>query len=126
MANYFKDNLKYLRKEKGLSKNKLGQMAGVNQTTIGRWENGEISPTIDSVIDLMNALNISINELGNFLGKDLSKTKNQPSLSHSEEIKKALINKGVLNQNDDISESELEHLIDLAIANRDYLINKKD
>lgn len=72
MANYFKDNLKYIREKKKLSKNKLGELTGVNQSTIGRWESGEITPTIDSVIDLMEALQIPINYLGSFLGKDLS------------------------------------------------------
>ncbi len=71
MANYFRKNLRYLREKKGLSKNKLGELTGVNQTTIGRWESGEISPTIDNVIDLMSALNIPIDQLGFFLGKDL-------------------------------------------------------
>lgn len=71
MANYFKSNLKYFREKKELSKNKLGELTGVNQTTIGRWENGDITPTIDNVIDVMNALNIPIDFLGDFLGKDL-------------------------------------------------------
>ena len=71
MANYFNSNLKFIREQKGLSKNKLGEMTGVNQSTIGRWETGEIKPTIDNVVDLMNALGMPIDELGEFLGKDL-------------------------------------------------------
>ena len=71
MANFFKDNLKYIREKKELSKNKLGELTGVNQTTIGRWESGEITPTIDNVIDVMKALNVPLENLGEFLGKDL-------------------------------------------------------
>ena len=71
MANHFKDNLKYIREQRGLSKNRLGELAGVNQSTIGRWESGEMAPTIDNVIDLMNALHIPIYELGNFLENEL-------------------------------------------------------
>lgn len=39
MANFFPENLKKIREHKGLSQNKLGELFGVNQTTIARWEN---------------------------------------------------------------------------------------
>lgn len=68
MSNYFASNLKKIREKRGLSQNKLGKMAGVNQTTIARWENKEIAPSIDNVEDLANALNIPLPDL---LGKDL-------------------------------------------------------
>ena len=68
MANYFSTNLKKIREKKGLSQNKLGNMVGVNQTTIARWENKEIAPSIDNVEELANALNIPLPDL---LGKDL-------------------------------------------------------
>lgn len=68
MANFFASNLKKIREERGLSQNKLGTLAGVNQTTIARWENKEIAPSIDNVEDLANALNIPLPDL---LGKDL-------------------------------------------------------
>lgn len=68
MANYFASNLKKIREQRGLSQNKLGTLAGVNQTTIARWENKEIAPSIDNVEDLANALNIPLPDL---LGKDL-------------------------------------------------------
>ncbi len=71
MSNYFKSNLKFLREKKGLSQTKLAKKIGVNQTTIGRWESGEITPTVDNVVDLLKALNIPIESLGEFLGKDL-------------------------------------------------------
>ena len=69
MGNYFSKNLKYLREKKDISKNKLGEMVGVNQTTIGRWESNEITPSIDNVEEVAKALNI---ELPDLLIKDLS------------------------------------------------------
>lgn len=106
MANYFKRNLKYLREKKGLSKNKLGELTGVNQTTIGRWENGEISPTIDNVIDLMNALNVPINELGTFLGTDLQTNENVLTSSETDG-KRILKEKGIMDENDNINIEKL-------------------
>ena len=66
----FSKNLKYLREKYKLSQNKLSEIANVNQTTIARWENEEISPSLDNIIDVANALNISV---ANITGKDIEK-----------------------------------------------------
>jgi len=68
MENYFSKNLKYLRENRNLSQNKLGELTGVNQTTIARWEAEEISPSIDNVVEIAKFLNVTLPEL---LGKDL-------------------------------------------------------
>lgn len=69
MGNLFSKNLKFLREKKGMSKNKLGEMVGVNQTTIGRWESEEITPSIDNVEEVAKVLNVGLPDL---LIKDLS------------------------------------------------------
>ena len=69
MSNLFSKNLKYLRERKHISKSKLGELVGVNQSTIGRWENGEITPSIDNVEEVAKALHIDLPDL---LIKDLS------------------------------------------------------
>ena len=68
MTNYFADNLKYLRSKKNISQNRLAEMSHVNQTTINRWEAKEMSPSLDNVNDVANALNVSVSDL---LGTDL-------------------------------------------------------
>ena len=62
-TNIFIENLKYLREKKELSQEKLGKLAGINQTTIARWENGKVAPTLDNIYDLANALGIQIADL---------------------------------------------------------------
>jgi len=74
MGNYFSKNLKYLREQKDISKNKLSEMVGVNQTTIGRWETNEINPSIDNVEEVAKALNV---ELPDLLIKDLTIEENK-------------------------------------------------
>lgn len=66
---FFSKNLKYLREQKKLSQNKLAELSNVNQTTIARWENEEISPSLDNVYDVAKVLDVSIAEL---TGKDLT------------------------------------------------------
>lgn len=69
----FSKNLKFLREKKKLSQNKLAELANVNQTTIARWENEEISPSLDNILDVADALNISV---ANLTGVDLEKKEN--------------------------------------------------
>lgn len=68
MGNYFSKNLKYIREEKNISKTKLGELVGVNQSTIGRWETEEIKPSIDNVEEVAKALNVPLPDI---LIKDL-------------------------------------------------------
>lgn len=68
MSNQFAKNLKFIREAKGMSKTRLGEMVGVNQTTIGRWETEEIKPSIDNVEEVAKVLNVPLPDL---LIKDL-------------------------------------------------------
>ena len=66
---YFSKNLKFLREQRKLSQNKLAELSNVNQTTIARWESEEISPSLDTIYDVANVLNVSIADL---TGRDLT------------------------------------------------------
>lgn len=68
MVVYFARNIKYLRAKKGLSQNKLAQLANVNQSTIKRWEEDSISPSIDNVNSIAKVFNLPISDL---IEKDL-------------------------------------------------------
>ena len=63
MTNYFSKNLKFVREKMKISRNKLSQMIGVNQTTISRWEMAEMTPSIDNVEKVAEALNIYLPDL---------------------------------------------------------------
>ena len=120
MKNYFSTNLKYLRKKNNMTKSKLGELVGVNQTTIGRWESNIITPSIDNVVDVLNAFKIPISELGTFLGTDMkNNTSHEPT---DDDFKKILRSKGIDDNN--ITEEDAKKLIDFAIANKDFVIKK--
>lgn len=122
MKNYFSSNLKYLREKNKMSKSKLGELVGVNQSTIGRWENNIITPSIDNVVDVLNAFKIPLTELGTFLGTDL-KT-NTSYNQTTEDYKKILKEKGLMDEN--MTEEDAKKLIDFAIANKDFIIKKNE
>jgi transcriptional regulator with XRE-family HTH domain len=52
-----------LRKEKKLSQNELGKRAGTSGDLIGRYERDEVKPSIEVIIKIADALNVSIDYL---------------------------------------------------------------
>ena len=55
--------LQATRKQKKLSQAALGKLAGTSGDVIGRYERGDIKPSIDAVVKLAEVLNISIDYL---------------------------------------------------------------
>ena len=61
------------RKRKGLTQEQLGNILGVSNKTISRWENGNYMPDLSLLIPLSETLDISLNELLN--GKHITEDK---------------------------------------------------
>ena len=57
-------NLKKLRKQKGLSQDRLSKLADVSYNTVIKLESGGITnPTIETLQKLAKALDVSVDEL---------------------------------------------------------------
>ncbi|MBQ6875301.1 MAG: helix-turn-helix transcriptional regulator [Lachnospiraceae bacterium] len=63
----FSKRLKELRKKNGFTQQQLGDMVGVTKVSICCYENGTRTPTLDTLVDLANCLNI---DLPYFLGAE--------------------------------------------------------
>lgn len=63
MENAFKDNLKYLRQERGIGQVKLAHDLGVGKGTISLWENGLREPSMSSLIAIASYFGVSIDYL---------------------------------------------------------------
>jgi transcriptional regulator with XRE-family HTH domain len=59
----FGDNMMLLRKKKRLSQAALGKVIGTSGDVIGRYERGDIKPSIDVVIKIADALEVSVDYL---------------------------------------------------------------
>ena len=57
------DVLRQLMNERGLSQQRLAEMLGVNQTTVGQWLLGRKKPGYDSILMLYEKFGIQPNEL---------------------------------------------------------------
>ena len=63
MINIFCERFKALRKEKGLSTAALGKALNVNDSTITRWENGVIIPSILHLRNIATFFDVSADYL---------------------------------------------------------------
>ena len=55
--------LKEARREKGWSQQELAERAGLERKTVNRIENKHYSPSIDTLVSLSNALDVSVQAL---------------------------------------------------------------
>lgn len=62
----FGKHLQNLRKQKNLSLRKLAQKCEVDFADIKRYENGQINPTLLTVLELSRGLEVSVVELMSF------------------------------------------------------------
>lgn len=57
------EHISVLRKKKKLAQNELGKRAGTSGDLIGRYERNEVNPSIEVVIKIADALEVSIDFL---------------------------------------------------------------
>lgn len=57
------DNVRALRKAQGWTQEQLGEQAEMSYKALGEIERGEVSPSLNSLLKIANALQIQISEL---------------------------------------------------------------
>jgi transcriptional regulator with XRE-family HTH domain len=57
------ERLRQLRKEAGWSQAELGDKIGTDSQRVSRYETGKITPSLDAIVRIAEALNISIDHL---------------------------------------------------------------
>ena len=93
IAKIIGQRIRNYRTQKGLSQEKLAELAGCHPTYIGQLERGEKNATLESVEKIASAMDISLSELFDKLGKsggdniaakcyDLVASKNEAEQKH--------------------------------------------
>ena len=59
----FGDNLKLIRKNKGMSQEELAEKVNVTRQSVSKWENGEAYPEMNNILELCKIFNCKINDL---------------------------------------------------------------
>lgn len=102
------DNVMLLRKKKSLSQADLGKIIGTSGDVIGRYERGDITPSVEVVSKIADALEVSVDYL---LGKTKMELDKQ-TLKRLEDIAKL----------PDENKNFVLNLIDMAL--RDFKVKK--
>jgi transcriptional regulator with XRE-family HTH domain len=87
----FDKNLQEIRKKKGLTQAQLANITGLSRRMIGHYETMVKRPSLDNVIKIANALDVSIDELLG-ISKTSSKLK-EPEISYNTMKKASVIDK---------------------------------
>lgn len=74
----FKENLKILRKQKGMSQEVLAQQLNVVRQTISKWEKGLSVPDAEMLIRIANLFDTSVSEL---LGNKIEQNENASEIT---------------------------------------------
>lgn len=88
MINYFADNIRYLRKQRGFTQTELGERLGKAKTTIASYEQGVRNPTNNDLRLIANYFHISTERL---LNEDLTAVNNLDVELFADYIKSELI-----------------------------------
>lgn len=85
-------NIKRIRKEKGLTQRKLGELCGINEANIRKYELGGANPKIETIQKIALALGVSTDYLRGYSEYKEALIKNNPALKafNSEELKSGL------------------------------------
>ena len=78
------DNMLLIRKKKGLSQAELGKLIGTSGDVVGRYERGDITPSVEVISKIADALEVSVDYL---LGKTTMELDKQ-ALKRLEDISK--------------------------------------
>lgn len=80
------DELKRLRKEKGLTQVELAERLNLSQATIASWESGLRRPDLDFLPTIADFYGVSVDDL---LGRD-PRTKKEPATAGGQSVEKYL------------------------------------
>lgn len=77
MPTYTGDMIRKYRTEKGLTQKKLGELCGIADSNIRKYESGNLNPKIETLQKIADALDIPVNRLlaGKIISRDELKEK---------------------------------------------------
>lgn len=116
------NKLKNLRERNGLLQKQLGDIIGIAPSTIGMYEQERREPDNYTLKKIANYFKVSIDYL---LDNDNDNNINEKELKEKETLKKALINAGYMKQDEDLSDEDLNRIIEFIKVNKKFISNLK-
>jgi transcriptional regulator with XRE-family HTH domain len=60
---FLSNNIKYLRKSRGLTQNDLGEKVGVNGSQVTKYEKGTSDPPVDKLVQIADIFDMNLQDL---------------------------------------------------------------
>lgn len=123
LRRYAGEVIKKLREHRNMTQDELAEELNTTRQAVSRYENGDRGVNQDLLFKLASIFKVPIDEFFPPINDIYIKKE----ISEEEEIellKETLKRKGFLDDNDELSEDNFKKLIEFAIANKDYIIDK--
>lgn len=113
--------LKNLREKKGLLQKELGDKLNISASTIGMYEQDRRDPDFETLKKIANFFNVTTD----YLLDNTNNTDMDEELKEKEALKKLLQKTGFMAGDEDLTDEELERLIEFVNANKKFLKGDK-
>ena len=118
----FGERLKFILQEKNITQLQLSQELGLTQQAINRWCQKITQPDHTTLVEVAKYLKVSTDFL---LGNDEDLNKEEEILKEKIILKKWLVNIGYMKDNEDLTDEELNNLMDFVKTNKKYIKDVK-
>lgn len=112
------NRIKYLREKNNMTQEKLGELIGVKSSAISKYEKSIVPLTDETILKFSKIFGVSSDYI----------LKNEQNASEEEEIeilKNLLIKKGFMKSNDNLSNEELNKLMNFISKNKNLFKDSK-
>lgn len=113
--------LKNLREKKGLLQKELGDKLNISASTIGMYEQDRRDPDFETLKKIANFFNVTTD----YLLDNTNNTDMDEELKEKEALKKLLQKTGFMAGDEDLTDEELERLIEFVNTNKKFLKGDK-
>ncbi len=117
----FGNKLKFLRERNGLTQEQLANKFNLLKSSISMYENNIRLPNVEVIKDFANYFNVSID----YLLDNEEKNKIDDEIKEQEALKRALQKSGFMENNEDLTNEELERVMKFVNANKEFLKDNK-
>lgn len=126
------------RKRLGLTQEQLAKKLNTSRSNVANWENGQNMPSVDLLLKCSSLFDCDVMYLAGYQDNRNDNNKNsipEPEYDETTNNEKnnelnlltsILKKKGVLNENEDLSEENYNRLIEFAKANKPFIMKDKD
>lgn len=126
------------RKRLGLTQEQLAKKLNTSRSNVANWENGQNMPSVDLLLKCSSLFDCDVMYLAGYQDNRNDNNKSSiPEPEYDETINNEkndelnlltsiLKKKGVLNENEDLSEENYNRLIEFAKVNKPFIMKDKD